>query len=109
MPSLLHNALGRLRVVSLVEGLSFLVLLFVAMPLKYIAGDPTWVQLFGRIHGGLFVLFVIALVLVGTSEDSERYWGWKPAALAFGLSLVPFGAFVFEKYARTLDTTPQHD
>jgi integral membrane protein len=103
MLSVLQTGLGRLRVVSLVEGLSYLVLLFIAMPLKYIANDPTWVQLFGRVHGGLFVLFVIALVGVGLSEESESYWGWKPAAIAFGLSLIPFGAFVFEKYARGLE------
>ena len=55
--------LGRFRIVSLLEGLSYLVLVGVAMPMKYIGGDTSAVPMFGRIHGGLFVLFCLALAM----------------------------------------------
>jgi integral membrane protein len=93
MISLLRSDLGRFRVVSLLEGLSYLALVFFAMPMKYGWGDPSWVRLFGRVHGGLFVLFVVALV----RACEERSWSARQAGRAFGLSLVPFGAFVLEK------------
>jgi len=93
MNSLLRSALGRFRAVSLLEGLSYLVLLGYAMPLKYVWGDPTWVRWTGRVHGALFVVFVLALM------QATRARGWTPgkATRAFGLSLVPFGAFVLER------------
>jgi integral membrane protein len=55
--------LVRFRVVSLLEGLSYVALMGIAMPLKYLAGNPGAVRIAGTIHGGLFVLFVLALVL----------------------------------------------
>jgi integral membrane protein len=93
MPSLLRTELGRFRVVSLLEGLSYLVLLGYAMPLKYVWGDPTLVRMVGRLHGGLFVLFVVALA----RAVGERGWDTPKTARAFGFSLVPFGAFVLER------------
>ena len=55
------TALRQLRLVALLEGASFLVLLFVAMPLKYLAGMPLAVRIAGSIHGALFIAFVVAL------------------------------------------------
>lgn len=90
---MLATALGRFRVVSLLEGLSYLVLVFFAMPLKYGWDDPSWVRLFGRLHGGLFVLFVFALYRAA----AERGWTTRRSGEAFAWSLVPFGALVLEK------------
>lgn len=93
MPTILRSDLGRFRVVSLLEGLSYLALLGYAMPLKYLWSDPSMVRLFGRLHGGLFVLFVVALARAA----GERGWDAPRAARAFGFSLVPFGAFALER------------
>ena len=59
MLQLIQTTLGRLRVVAFAEGVSFLILLFVAMPTKYIWGQPTAVRQFGSVHGLLFVLYEI--------------------------------------------------
>lgn len=87
------NALRALRVVAFVEGISYLVLLFVAMPLKYVWGHPTAVRVVGMAHGVLFVAFVAALLWV----MADRKWSLWKGALAFGSSLVPFGTFVLDR------------
>ena len=88
----LGTELGQFRVVSLLEGLSFLVLLGVAMPIKYAAGDPTWVKVLGPIHGGLFVLFVLALSRAAGAAD----WPRSRVASALVASVLPFGALWLE-------------
>lgn len=87
--TLIKSALGRLRIVAFLEGVSYLVLLGIAMPLKYIAGIPQAVRVVGMAHGVLFVLFVILLIQVAT----ERSWTFKKSSLSFFSSLVPFGTF----------------
>jgi len=64
------TSIGRLRAVALVEGISFLVLLGVAMPLKYLAGLPQAVTVVGWLHGLLFITFCIAL----TQAHQEAKW-----------------------------------
>ncbi len=93
MVALLSSTLGRLRIVGFLEGLSFLVLLGIAMPLKYMAGLPEAVRIVGMAHGLLFVLYVL-LVIMATIELS---WSFKKAVLAFLASLVPFGTFYADK------------
>ena len=85
--------LQNLRIVAFLEGMSFLVLLFVAMPLKYMLGLPIAVRVVGSIHGLLFVMFVAALVRVAFA----RRWPLRRSALAFGASCVPFGTFVLDR------------
>ena len=58
------SSIGRLRTVGLLEGVSFVLLLTVAMPLKYAAGMPMAVKIAGWIHGGLFMLLLITLLNV---------------------------------------------
>ena len=87
--TLIKSALGRLRIVAFLEGISYLVLLGIAMPLKYIAGIKLAVSIVGMAHGVLFVLFVILLIQVAT----ERSWTFKKSLLAFISSIVPFGTF----------------
>ncbi len=76
----------------MVEGLSFLLLLFVAMPLKYIWGDPSWVRIVGLVHGLLFILFCMALVDARNREG----WGLRQALWPFLAALVPFGPFLID-------------
>lgn len=93
---LLRSELGRLRVINALEGLSYLLLVGVAMPLKYFAGSPEAVHLLGRVHGLLFVLFIVAMVPVASSQG----WGFKHTAQVVGASLVPFGALLLERWFR---------
>ncbi|TLV01206.1 DUF3817 domain-containing protein [Dyadobacter luticola] len=86
---LIKSSLGRFRIVAFMEGVSFLVLLGIAMPLKYLAGLPQAVRVVGMAHGVLFVLFVILLVQVAI----EKSWPFKKSILSFFASLVPFGTF----------------
>jgi integral membrane protein len=58
------SSIGLLRGIGIIEGISYLVLLFIAMPLKYFADLPIFVQIFGMAHGILFVLFVLTLLIV---------------------------------------------
>lgn len=72
-----------------IEGVSYLVLLFVAMPFKYFLGMPEAVRITGSIHGILFVLFVGLLILMKERESLSL----KTTAALFAASLVPFGTF----------------
>ena len=98
MRSLLATDLGRLRLISWVEGVSYLLLVGLAVPLKHLAGWPEPVQLMGRVHGLLFVLFVLALTQAAISTPFSA----RRVALALGASMVPLGALLFERSLRTL-------
>jgi integral membrane protein len=88
--------LRQLRLVALAEGASFLALLFIGMPLKYLAGLPLAVRILGSVHGVLFLLFVAALYRAA----SERGWPLRRSLAAFTASIVPFGTFVFDRSLR---------
>ncbi len=90
---MLSNPIGRLRLIGLIEGISFLVLLFIAMPLKYAAGLPEAVKYVGWAHGALFMLFIVALI----HASSETEWSLTKIAGAFVASVVPFGTFVLDR------------
>jgi integral membrane protein len=91
-----NSPIGRLRVVGLLEGLSYLILLGVAMPLKYAAGMPQVVKVVGWIHGVLFVLFVAALA----QARSANGWPLQRTVVAFIAALVPFGTFWLDRQLR---------
>lgn len=92
----MSTPLQRFRLVALLEGLSYVLLVFVAMPLKYLMDLPQAVRALGSAHGALFVLFVVLLAHVLV----VRQLSFGRAALAFAASLVPFGAFWFEAKLR---------
>ncbi len=75
------------------EGYSYLALLFIAMPLKYIFKMPRYVLMAGTLHGILFVAFMLLLIVMFFKVNL----GFKKSALAFLLSLVPFGTFYLKK------------
>ena len=86
------SPLDRLRVIAFWEGVSFLVLLGVAMPLKYFAGWPLAVRVVGMAHGILFILYVAAVVQV----VRRNAWPWRRTALVLVASLLPAGPFVVD-------------
>jgi integral membrane protein len=87
-----RTSLGRLRVIGFWEGISFLLLLGVAMPLKYLADSPGAVRVVGMAHGVLFVAYVLAAVHVAV----ERAWPWKRLGMVLLASVLPAGPFVIE-------------
>lgn len=87
------NAIKQLRVIGIAEGISYLVLLLISMPLKYWANLPQAVIVNGWIHGGLFVLLAISVIYTWV----VCRWPFKRAFIAGILSLVPLGTFWFDK------------
>lgn len=75
------------------EGISFLVLLFVAMPLKYIWDNPSLVRSVGMIHGVLFVAYVAWAIFV----KEIKQWDFKTLGVVILGSILPFGTFYIEK------------
>ncbi len=90
---MLKSSIGRLRLLSIVEGISYLLLLFIAMPLKYLADIPEAVSIVGAAHGALFVLYILAAVHVKFEHRKTILWG----IYAFILSIIPFGTFYLDK------------
>jgi len=86
------TSLGRLRVIGWWEGASFLLLLGVAMPLKYYFGHPEYVRVIGMAHGGLFLLYLAAAGQAAMVQE----WTWRRTGLVFLASLLPAGPFVLE-------------
>jgi integral membrane protein len=88
-----YTTLNWFRRVAIAEGISFLVLLLIAMPLKYFAGLPQMVKLVGWAHGILFVAFLGFVLAVKTLLNKNFLW----MAKAFAASILPAGTFVLEK------------
>lgn len=93
MINLLKTTIGRLRVVGFLEGMSFLILLGIAMPLKYIWQMPAAVQVVGMLHGVLFVAYILLVI----QAKIEYSWSFKKMALALAASILPLGPFIADK------------
>jgi integral membrane protein len=89
---MLDSPIGRLRLIGLLEGVSYLLLLGIAMPLKYWAGMPEVVSVVGMAHGVLFCVFCLALLQAFSDCD----WTLKRAAGLFCAAVLPFGPFVVD-------------
>lgn len=96
------STLTRLRLIGWTEGVSFLLLLFIAVPIKHLGNDDTLVRVLGPIHGGLFLLYILAALLAAISLR----WHWKLALIGLAASVVPFGPFFFEAWLRRQSRGP---
>ena len=96
---MLETNLKKFRLIAFIEGISFLVLLFIAMPIKYLLGEPLVVKFVGMAHGGLFILFLYLLFVAA----KEYKWNISFISMAFISSLVPFGTFYLEKKLKVID------
>lgn len=83
----------RFMLIALLEGISYLLLLCIAMPLKYYADMPGAVKYVGWAHGVLFVLYCFYLLKVWMGYK----WSFRKATGAFIASLLPFGTFVLDR------------
>jgi len=94
MLNIFKTRIGRLRLVGFLEGISLLVLAGIAVPLKYVYGDPYWVKVMGPVHGLLFLLFVINTLSVGV----EYRWRFTTTTWKVLLAcIVPFGTFYVDR------------
>lgn len=103
MREYLTTSLGRLRAVAFLEGVSFLLLLGIAMPLKYMAGKPEAVQVVGMAHGVLFILYVLLVFRI----QGELGWTWRQTAIALLASVVPFGTFYADAKLFRMEEAPE--
>lgn len=81
------------KIIALLEGVSLLLLLFIAMPLKYIWELPKMVQVVGMAHGVLFLAYVAIAIVV----YNELKWSLKTLMIVLIASIIPFGTFYVEK------------
>tara|TARA_R110002020_G_scaffold38344_6_gene115303 strand:+ start:781 stop:1062 length:282 start_codon:yes stop_codon:yes gene_type:complete len=81
------------RIISLLEGVSLLLILFVTMPLKYIWENPMPNKIIGMGHGILFLLYVVLAILV----KSELKWNGKTLGIVLLCSILPFGTFWMDR------------
>lgn len=87
------TTIGRLRLIALFEGISFLVILFISMPMKYLLGITSISYAVGLAHGLLFVMYILTLI----QAHSTYMWGMKRTFWLLVASVVPFGTFVADK------------
>jgi len=90
-----------LRVIALLEGLSYILLLFIAVPVKYVLEDPQFVKFLGKPHGLLFIAYVIIAIMI----SSDLKWSKNVLFVVLIASIIPFGAFYIDKkYLRDVNT-----
>ena len=93
MKNLLTTKVGRLRLIGFLEGVSLLVLLGIAVPLKYAYANPSLVKAIGPVHGLLFLLFVLNTLQVGVEQRWKFATTWKVLLAC----VVPFGTFYIDR------------
>ncbi len=98
----MDSKVSRFRVIAFVEGISFLLLLFIAMPLKYIYGIPEATKIMGSLHGILFIAFCFLLMEAARAHR----WVYTFGVLAFISSLVPFGMIWLDRRLKKPQAIP---
>lgn len=88
------SSIWNLRIIGILEGISYLVLLCIAMPFKYIWGIPEVVKYTGWAHGLLFILYIPAVPLAKKAMN----WNFLWVMFAWAASLLPFGTFILDRY-----------
>lgn len=94
----MNKTLKNFRLIALIEGCSFLVLLFIAMPLKYYAGITEIVPVVGMIHGLLFMAFM----MFSLDISHKLNWSLPFWLLVFVSSIVPAGTFLMDLKLKTI-------
>jgi integral membrane protein len=85
------------RMVAFLEGLSYILLLFIATPIKYLADNPQYVKMLGMPHGLLFMLYIILAFML----KQENNWFKSNFKMVILASIIPFGTFYLDhKYLR---------
>ncbi|KQM53740.1 hypothetical protein ASE55_07390 [Chryseobacterium sp. Leaf201] len=93
MMNLLKTGIGRLRIIAILEGISLLTLVFIAVPMKHMMDNPAFVKVMGPVHGALFLLFLFNTLSVGV----EQNWKFKETTWKVLLAcMIPFGTFYID-------------
>lgn len=90
------NSIWWLHVLGWIEGISWVLLAFVAVPLKYLGGNESLVKILGPVHGGLFTLFCLVLAMAW----GRGGWPFSTAVKIFLSSLIPFGWFIYDRWLK---------
>lgn len=94
MTDLLKTKIGRLRILAILEGISLLTLVCIAVPMKYGMENPSLVKIMGPVHGSLFLLFLFNTLSVGV----EQHWKFKETTWKVLIAcFIPFGTFYIDK------------
>jgi integral membrane protein len=93
MNNLFKSGIGRLRVIAFLEGCSLLLLVFVAMPVKYLLDVPEATQAIGLIHGILFIGFVGTTFVISILHK----WNLGRVCVVMASSILPFGTFYVDR------------
>jgi len=101
----MKNSISNLRLIGFIEGVSFLILLLVAMPLKYYLDFPMAVKITGWIHGVLFILYIAAVFLA----MKAMRWNWFSVLVALVASLIPIGTFVLDSSLKKRELELEED
>ena len=99
--AIVNNRMRQLRLLAWIEGISYLFLLLVAMPMKYWAGKPEYVQIAGMIHGVLFVLFCINALQVKIAIGATTRWLLRVLLT----SVIPFGMVRLDRWMQSPQAT----
>jgi len=81
------------RIVAFLEGVSYILLLFIAVPIKYWGGSDQWVKLLGMPHGLLFVAYILMAFLIKQDEN----WNISELFIVLVCSILPFGTFYIDR------------
>ena len=90
------HPIGRLRVLGMIEGASFVLLMGLGMPMKYMMAQPLGVKILGPLHGALFVWLCVEIAQAVFGKD----WPIKRGAVVFFASLFPFGPFLIDSWLK---------
>jgi integral membrane protein len=81
------------RIISFLEGISYLLLLFVAVPIKHFQGDVSYVKMLGMPHGILFMGYIVLAIVI----QKQMKWNLKTVGIVVLASVIPFGTFYVDK------------
>ncbi len=93
------DLIGNFRIIGFIEGISYLLLLFIAMPMKYMMGIAIATKIVGMIHGVLFIVFLVILMQAAQKHN----FAMKESIIFFIASLIPFGTFFTDRRLRELE------
>lgn len=101
---MMKNTLGQLRIAGILDGISLVVLLFIAMPLKYWMDIPMAVTIVGSVHGFIFVSYVLVILYVQIRLKWNIIW----SLLALVVAFIPFGNFIYDWQLKKMETRFQN-
>lgn len=89
----MFSFLNIFRIIAFLEGVSYILLLFIATPIKYFVGDPQYVKLLGMPHGILFIAYLAFAFLL----KNDLPWNRKQFIEVLLASIIPFGTFYIDR------------